>query len=155
MKSVSAIFFCIVLTYTCHAQIDTSTTAVIPHEEVSGLVFNNFKNSNLTPKDLIQIEKILNKCILENQSYLKGINSQESTKMPSHNIELKNYKRQYVAVLNDKGEKEVWINCFCMHWDKYWKKEIVLTKGGGSCFFNLKINLSNGKYYDLKVNSDE
>jgi hypothetical protein len=35
-------------------------------------------------------------------------------------IDLKKYKRQYIAVTNSKGEKEVWVNCFCNTWRKNW-----------------------------------
>jgi hypothetical protein len=73
-------------------------------------------------------------------------------------IDLKRYKRQYIGVTNEKGEKEVWINCFCIdpHNPKMnWKKEFVMVKGGGNCYFNLKVNLTTKKYYDFDTNSDE
>jgi len=69
-------------------------------------------------------------------------------------IDLKKYKRQYIAVINSKGEKEVWVNCFCDTWKKNWRKELIFVLDGGNCYFNLKINLTKGEYYDLMVNGD-
>ena len=66
-----------------------------------------------------------------------------------------NYKKQLVAALNDKGQKEVWINCFCYAGsDDRWKTEIIYAKDGGNCFFNFKINLTTNQFYDLVVNGE-
>jgi hypothetical protein len=46
--------------------------------------------------------------------------------------------------LNSKGEKEVWINCFCRDGERDWRKNLVFVKDGGNCYFNLKVNLSRG-----------
>jgi hypothetical protein len=62
------------------------------------------------------------------------------------------YKRQYVSIINSIGEKEVWINCFCDSFYKDWKKQILHVDDGGNCFFNLKVNLSTKKCYDIFVN---
>jgi hypothetical protein len=35
-----------------------------------------------------------------------------------------------------------------------WRKELFDVMDGGNCFFELKINLTSGKYYDLNVNGD-
>lgn len=59
-----------------------------------------------------------------------------------------------MAALNKKGEKEVWINCFCVDVRRDWKKQIVEVYDGGNCFFNLKINLNKSQYYELSVNGE-
>jgi len=71
----------------------------------------------------------------------------------------KRYYKQIIAVTNSKGEKEVWVNCFCNSDDKsrnddnsYWKKGIVSVYDGGSCYFNLRINLTTNRVYDFSVN---
>jgi hypothetical protein len=46
----------------------------------------------------------------------------------------------------------VWINCFCNYEELDWKKSMVFVKYGGKCYFNLRVNLSRGTYYDLMVN---
>jgi hypothetical protein len=38
-------------------------------------------------------------------------------------------QKQLIAATNNKGEKEVWVNCFC---------RIYLVEDGGNCFFILR-----------------
>jgi hypothetical protein len=62
-----------------------------------------------------------------------------------------NYKRQYIPYINTEGEKEVWVNCFCTS-NSSWKNKIFIGRDGGSCYFNLNVNLNRKKYYNLYVN---
>ena len=67
-------------------------------------------------------------------------------------IDLKRYDRQFIAVINKKGEKEVWVNCFRWTSSNNWKKKIFRIDDGGNCCFHLKINLSKKSYYNFSVN---
>ena len=68
-------------------------------------------------------------------------------------LELKGKKRQYVAVINEKGEKEVWVNFFCDDWgNDNWESDILIVHDGGNCYFNLKVNLTNKSYSELGIN---
>jgi len=73
-------------------------------------------------------------------------------------INVDNYKRQYIAVLNAKGEKEVLVNLFQKDIpdlkEGNWKTKIVWAHGGGLLFFKFKINLSENKYYDVWINAE-
>lgn len=62
------------------------------------------------------------------------------------------YRRQYVAVINGKGQKEVWINFFCSSFGADWKHQVLIVDDGGVCFFQLRINLSNRKAGELLPN---
>jgi hypothetical protein len=142
-------------------KVDTSVVAILPFEKTQYWVFKNNKPSDLTNDDLLKIETILNKCIKdynpEQERQFKKINDKHSDyKLDRENfiINLTHYKRQYVATLNSKGEKEVWVNCFCDAWNTDWKKELIIVNDGGNCYFNLKINLKTERYYDLMVNGD-
>jgi len=65
----------------------------------------------------------------------------------------KKYYKQIVAVINPKGEKEVWINCLCEIDDTdNWRNKIIEVNGSGGCYFNLKINLTTNRVYDFSVN---
>lgn len=61
---------------------------------------------------------------------------------------LSSYNRQYVAITNRKGQKEVWINFFCTS-SGDWKHNVVDVDDGGVCFFQLTINLSLRKAYHI------
>ena len=97
------------------------------------------KPATLSKQELFKIEGLIkSRVAIYNKGYGKINNS------------LKYYK-QLIAVTNNKGEKEVWVNCCCSVME-YWKKRIQFTLDGGSCYFNLKINLDKNIAYDFGVN---
>lgn len=67
-------------------------------------------------------------------------------------MRLENYKIQYVPFLNEKGEKEVWINGFCSSFDSDWRKDIIHVFDGGNCYFTIRLNLSTGKCISAGTN---
>ena len=139
--------------------VDTSVIAVLPLDTAGCWVFKDCKPAELTNGDLRQIEELLRKCIdnynpEQKRQYNDIIVKRPGIKINKRDIiiDLKRYKRQYIAVTNNKGEKEVWVNCFCDTLVGNWRKELVFVLDGGNCFFNLKINLTTGEYYELIVN---
>ena len=99
----------------------------------SGLFFSLYE------KERKKIDQIFKKCVSENNidtSYF-------------------HYKRQYIPFVDNAGNKKIWINCFCSDFDNdfpHWKKSIVIVSDGGSCFFNLIINLNDNSFSNLEVN---
>ncbi|QHT65901.1 hypothetical protein GXP67_04070 [Rhodocytophaga rosea] len=139
--------------------IDSSRIAILSLEGHSS--FANSKPATLTGKDLETIEQILQQVLKvynpnEKKQYeqIKKQNPESKIREDNFVINLNRYKRQYIAFLNEKGEKEVWINCFCGDIDRNWQNEIIFVRNGGNCFFNLKVNLNRGKYYELRVNGE-
>src|SRR5690606_3023640 len=140
---------------------DTSIIAILPLDTTQYWIFKNNKPTDLTTDDLHKIEVILTKSIDDYNSDQEKQFTEINNKHPKYKLSKKNfiidltrYKRQYVATLNSKGEKEVWVNCFCNSHNRDWKTEIIVVKDGGNCYFNLKINLTTEKYYELMVNGD-
>lgn len=139
--------------------IDTSKIAIIPFDKSNNWFFNENDPTSLTSKDIEQIEKLLTLCIFKYNSKEQKIynqvekNNVENKEYFERNfIDLSKYKRQYVATINSKGEKEIWVNFFCDTWDSDWKNEIIVVFDGGNCFFNLKLNLKKKKYFELRIN---
>jgi hypothetical protein len=126
---------------------DTSKIAILPFHNTLGWPFKDCGPAELTTKDIALIEAILTKCIEENKPIVEK-------KFRNFTIDLKRYKRQYTAVTNKKGEIEIWINCFCETFGRDWKTNQILVKDGGNCYFNVKINLTTGKYYDFMINGE-
>lgn len=142
-------------------QIDTASIAIIPFNTTQSWIFENSQPINLTNRDIETIEIILRKCInnynpTQEQEFQSIHNNHPEYNIDKTNfiIDLQRYKRQYIAAINAKREKEVWINCFCKEGDLNWKTNLIIVKDGGDCYFNLKINLTTGKYYELVVNGD-
>jgi hypothetical protein len=153
---------------------------IFKYENIEQKVFNNSIGYDLTIDDIKKISIILKKCInnynteientflefiksseknIENEKYrniyerVKNIGVEQQIMIKSHFINLEDYKRQYVAIINENGEKEVWVNCFHNEYkNSDWKKEIIQYYDGGNKFFNVKINLTKSEYYGLWIN---
>lgn len=139
-------------------QVDKSKITILPLDSVVSLEFKDCKPTDLSTKDLYKIEIIIRECISEYNkkeekvyNEIKHKNPQSQISITNFIIDLNKYKRQYIAVINTKGEKEVWVNCFCGTMPN-WTKKIIYVFDGGNCYFNLKINLKQNKYYELIVN---
>jgi hypothetical protein len=117
----------------------TEVYAIIKYNEKDSL-FKSATATNLTQKDISDIERILEHAVENYELFKKG------------KLDLNFYKRQYIPVKNNLGETEVWVNCFCQIAGEEWKTNIVYVDDGGKCYFNLKINLTKSKYYDFYVN---
>jgi hypothetical protein len=124
-------------------------------------MFKNCKQGSLTINDHAIIENVLIKCLKEFNDKQQILFQEKSRKNPElhfekkyYVIDLKNYRRQYIVVTNTKGEKEVWVNCFCNISNKTWRTRILIVMDGGNCYFNLKINLTKQSFYDLMVNGE-
>ena len=139
--------------------VDPSIYTIIKYDSTDFWMFKNVQASNLNLNEISAIEELLSECINNyNPDQLKQFDK-INKEHPEYKfnkldfvIDLKRYKRQYVAVINEKGEKEVWVNCFCSNSENDWKKRIVYVFDGGNCYFSLKINMTKKKYYDLMVN---
>jgi hypothetical protein len=139
--------------------VDTSVFAILPYDTAavrfSYYKFKDCKPINLTEKDLQDIERILVEVVnMYNAAYEENYKKNKDSGFSGDGIgiDLKNYRRQYVPVINRSGEKEVWINGFCTHFDSDWHKDILIVFDGGKCFFQLYINLSTQTCSDFNTN---
>jgi len=132
-------------------KIDTSKTAIIPFDSKSIYPFDNtFKESTITQDEIQTIENLLIDCVNDYNNKLDKDHKQWTIDLTKYN-----YRKQLIVVKNKKGEKEVWVNCFCDTWgSETWKTEIMTVLDGGKCYFNFKINLTTKKFYDLGVNGN-
>jgi hypothetical protein len=130
-------------------QFDSSKTAIIPFDPERSYPFDNsYKPALLKQSDLNSIDSLVNTCLT---NYNKRFDKDHKEETIDYKKD--NYRKQLVVATNGKGEKEVWVNCFCHDWgsDK-WKTQIMSVDDGGKCYFNLKINLTTQKFYDFGVN---
>ena len=77
--------------------------------------------------------------------------------------EIRKYYRQYLCYINEKGENIIFINSMCNLSDYQnddnlksldWEKEMLKIADGGDCYWSIKINLTQEKYFDLRVNTE-
>lgn len=77
--------------------------------------------------------------------------TKDSTAYLHNLLPLKEYRRQYVALVTADGEREVWVNFFCAGIDG-WREHAVIVDDGGSCYFQLFINVKSQKANELIPN---
>ena len=99
---------------------------------------NNLKPSDLSQKELVELDQILKKCFSDNTPKLRKLDQ---------------YVNQCIVVINEKQEKEVLIKSYCK--DPYNKNEykysLIMMDDGGNCNIGLKVNLTNHNYSDLYI----
>ena len=129
---------------------DTTMIAIIPFSAKNfyGELDSTNTPSILTQEDITELEKLFNKSVKEHDSALNA-NDRKYYFIGDQSL----YKRQYVCYKNKKGEKIVYVDCFCTAYEG-WHKEMMVIDDGGKCFFNLKINLNTKKYFDFMVNGE-
>jgi hypothetical protein len=109
------------------------------------ILFKNANPATLSDQELKSVKDILKKAVDEYNSKQK-----EDFRI----TDLDEYKFQLVALLNAKGEKEVWVNGFCSDFDKDWRTEIIGVEDGGRCYFNLYVNLTKQTFDRFSVNGE-
>lgn len=123
-------------------------------------IFKNGTPTSIDNDELIKIENILNDIVKEHNEKERLELNEHNKKFPNnfkkqtgYEISLENKMRQYVPILNEKGEKEIWINFFC---DKprndEWKTFPRQVNDGGNCYFSVKVNLTQNTFKELIVN---
>lgn len=101
--------------------------------------------------DILEAEKILNEQLINlNKNLLNQTGS-----CPIIHKKLKKYKRQYIGAMTENGDSIIWIN-FIWEKDKDSIKkcsdEILIILDGCSFYWNVKVNLTKEKLFDLSIN---
>ncbi|ESU25213.1 hypothetical protein FLJC2902T_31780 [Flavobacterium limnosediminis JC2902] len=130
-------------------KIDTSRIAVLPFDENTKWKFKNCIASEISNEEILLAEKLLSKRV---NKYNKEEKINPSLHTGTRYINLNKYYKQYIVAKNSKGEKEVYINCFCENPAINWKKVLNEVNDGGNCFFSLKINLTKQSSEELDIN---
>lgn len=136
--------------------LDTSRIALISldHTQNWSWHLKNHTPTTLTNNEIKCVDSLINVCISEHNNNGKGV------AVIGKDIGNHTFKRQIVAGINPNGDIVVWVNCFSdderNKWDDGidWRKEIVKINDGGASggLFNLMINLTQKRYYNLYVN---
>ena len=67
--------------------------------------------------------------------------------------DLAKYKFQIVSATNAEQETIVWVNALCDA-NQSWRRQIIRVADGGTCYFNLYLNLTKGNYVRFLVNGE-
>ena len=127
--------------------VDTSTYVVFKYSEKNDLFFgksDHFRPTTLSTSEVDEMESLV---VSAYQRLVKELPTNYSSLKA-----LSVYKRQYVAIINGKGQKEIWI-CFFCDVPENWRKNEVLVEDGGACYLRLWINLTLRKASKLFDNA--
>ena len=140
-------------------ELDKTDYSILTIEPKNGWIFKNGKLSDLSQSELIEAEKILKKVVEKSNETQKRNLKIHNEKYPENKwtetgfeLDLNKFQRQYWPVINENGEKIVWINFFCSDNEPISTDNIVMVMDGGNCYFNIKINLTNKTYSELSIN---
>jgi hypothetical protein len=120
-------------------------TGFFPIENIKG---------RFTPQqlDVLKAEKTLKEQL---NSLNKDLLNQTGN-CPDIHKNLKKYKRQYIGVIAENGDCIIWINFIWIKDKESIKKindEIIIILDGCSYYWNVKVNLTKGKLFDLSINA--
>ena len=130
------------------ADLGPNQTIIEAGENMDWVFGKNYRNQTPSESDIETAEKLIIECFNDQK---RGTVNRLLNRKPE------DYTMQFVGAVNEKGEKIIWVNCFCsseINYFKEWKTNLVMVKDGGNCFFNLKINADKNTYYDVMVNGD-
>lgn len=107
--------------------------------------------TTLTVKEVERADSLIDVCIAENKV------AKETASSIGRFIGNHSFMRQIIPSVNKSGEIIIWANCFAEEHaslvdDWHYEPLIVHDGGLGGAFFNVMINLTTRKYYDLYVN---
>jgi len=109
-----------------------------------GWKFKNAQAIKLSGDEIAEVKNLTKKAVAEYNS---------KQKKSEWEIKLDTYRFQFLPVINENGEKEVWVNSFCTDFPN-WQTQIVSVTDGGNCFFNLYVNLTKNSYDRFYVNGE-
>jgi hypothetical protein len=126
--------------------VDTSSYVILQYDKRTDKVFDQSDHPRATtlfPAEVDNMEPLVDSAF---QRLFRKLPANYQGKSP-----LGAYKRKYIAIINSKGQKEVWIGFFC-ETPKAWRKREVIVEDGGACFLYLLLNLTFRKVPKMEVN---
>jgi hypothetical protein len=144
MAILSAVF----LPAFAQQHVDTALYAVLQYDDHAKMAmdwqFPNARPDSLTMAQVDSAEELIDRAYA---NYLRDANKHIHLLQP-----LRAYHRQYVALMNEQGEREIWINFFCASFGNDWRHYIMVVDDGGGCFFQIRLNWSKKKVVELLPN---
>jgi hypothetical protein len=99
------------------AAAKTETIALFTYNETEFPFLKNCNQATLSNEELLVADTLLQKFIAAyNKEQARQYNLFTPEQQNGHVLlllDLNNFRRQYVPITNQSGEKEVWVNCFC------------------------------------------
>ena len=125
-------------------KVDTSIYAILPYDSAAMMAmdwkYKNARPGHLTELEVDSLEPFIDSAY---RTYTKDPTAYLHDLLP-----LSRYSRQYVAVVTENGEREVWVHLICGR-PEGWRSRPIIVDDGGRCFVQVFINLTWRKVYQL------
>jgi hypothetical protein len=99
----------------------------------------------LSLADVLEAERCL-------REQMKTVDTNQRQSVPRVHQKLGIYTRQYVGYVDTRGETIVWVNAFCDDTPPH--SGIRFVHDGGDCYWQVRVNLTRRKIYDLSINGE-
>lgn len=112
-------------------------------------LFSGYGRWDPSKDDIVKAERLI-------RAYIEAIPAGDSYEQicgPKILEALNKYKRQYFGLIDENGNKLIWVNFFSSDFPK-WRKELVFVMDGGYRYFNIKVNLGAEEVFDLEINGE-
>ncbi|WP_109437033.1 hypothetical protein [Aquimarina sp. AU119] len=141
---IKILLLSITTSVSCQSLSDEKTMILLNQENNEYFPYSEFKVWKPNKSEIKFVKSVLKKAIEENKS-------DYDVKEIFENYD--DYYLQLTPYLNKNNDRIVFISAFCdMTYGKDWKNYIIDPDDGGSCFWQIQINIDNEKYFDLSVN---
>jgi hypothetical protein len=127
--------------------VDTSLYAILKYDEMVELAMDT-KFDKPSPTNLLAVEVDCMEALVDS-SYHTYNETHPNRQLMSP---LSSYRRQYVAVIDGKGQKVIWINFFNGGLTDELRHHVLIVDDGGVYYFQMMINLSDAKVIELIPN---
>lgn len=140
------ILFGLTVAASAQAQEAPYKSAILPTE------YNMPKATPWRPSaaDIEKAEKLI-------QEYLSSGQGKDAyraeTNIPYILREYQKYNRQYIGFIDENGDENIWV-VFSMGSFSQDQTIVIQVMDGGYRYFQIKVNLSQGKCYALQINGD-
>ncbi|WP_420400942.1 hypothetical protein [Flagellimonas sp.] len=155
MKNILALFLLLLNLGICHGQSDyVVLNDKEAHENLIDLLIYLPKSAaptTISTSEMTRVNSMMKDCIRTYNDGLKKSGENRKHFKKYKILNLRHYKIQYVPYVNEKGEKEIWINGFCDSMGTDWKKEVIFVFDGGNCFFEIRLNLTTGECHSIGI----
>jgi hypothetical protein len=145
---------------------DTNTYTILSFTQFKVFHFDStFSDAALKSEEIKIIEQLYFKAIDDyNKRERKFIDSvyknkdEKAEALRDFLIPISNtfFIKQLIPVINKKGEKEIYINCFKADpnsMEYFWKTDLIEVMDGGNDYFHLIINLDKLIFYNVRINA--
>jgi hypothetical protein len=128
--------------------VDTALYTILPYDGRVKMAmdwqFTNARPDSLTIEQIDSAEDLIDSAYI---AYIKDADKHIHLLQP-----LTAYRRQYVALIDDQGDREIWINFFCTAFNHDWRHSAMVVDDGGGCFFQIRINWTKRIVMELQPN---